>query len=77
MFEAPKGPEHSKIWKALNPDKLYYESRRQKEEAADEAIVVRDCAGGVSRQREQRGGGHSLRRTKGAFQCTTVPLSAG
>ena len=41
LFEAPKGPERSKIWKALNPDKLYYESRREKEEAADETFVVR------------------------------------
>lgn len=40
LFEAPKGPERSKIWKALNPDKLYYESRREKEEAADETFVV-------------------------------------
>lgn len=27
-----KEDEHSKIYKALNPDKLWFESRRQKEE---------------------------------------------
>ena len=40
MFEAPKGPQRSKIWEALNPQKLFYESRREKEEQEEEKIVV-------------------------------------
>lgn len=47
MFEATH-EEHSKIYKALNPDKLWYESRREKDEANDVdeeddgEIVMRD-----------------------------------
>ena len=40
MFEAPKGPQKSKIWEALNPQKLYYESRREKEESEEEKVVI-------------------------------------
>eukprot|EP01147_Barroeca_monosierra_P006590 gene6590-7529_t len=40
LFEAPKGPERSKIYQALNPQKLYYESRREKAEAEEEKEVV-------------------------------------
>ncbi|EGD77186.1 hypothetical protein PTSG_08279 [Salpingoeca rosetta] len=40
LFEAPKGPEHSKIYKALNPQKLYYESRREKAEAEEDKEVI-------------------------------------
>lgn len=40
MFEAPKGPQRSKIWEALNPQKLFYESRREKEEQEEDKIVV-------------------------------------
>ena len=32
LFGESKKEEHSKIYKALNPDKLWYESRRQREE---------------------------------------------
>ena len=40
LFEAPKGPERSKIYQALNPQKLYYESRREKAEAEEEKEVI-------------------------------------
>eukprot|EP00055_Hartaetosiga_balthica_P008228 m.29887 g.29887 ORF g.29887 m.29887 type:complete len:268 (+) comp6187_c1_seq1:216-1019(+) len=40
LFQAPKGPEHSKIFNALNPQKLYFESRREKEEAEEETIEI-------------------------------------
>lgn len=40
MFEAPKGPERSKIFQALNPEKLYFESRREKAESADTKVKV-------------------------------------
>lgn len=40
MFAAPKGPERSRIFQALNPDKLWYETRREKAEAEDEKLNV-------------------------------------
>eukprot|EP00043_Microstomoeca_roanoka_P014476 m.143560 g.143560 ORF g.143560 m.143560 type:complete len:185 (+) comp16020_c1_seq4:134-688(+) len=41
LFEAPKGPERSKIFQALNPEKLYFESRREKAEQEEEKVAVR------------------------------------
>eukprot|EP00045_Choanoeca_perplexa_P003785 m.33400 g.33400 ORF g.33400 m.33400 type:complete len:272 (-) comp12231_c0_seq1:300-1115(-) len=38
LFTAPKGPERSKIYQALNPDKLFFESRRDQEEKGKVAL---------------------------------------
>eukprot|EP00049_Salpingoeca_infusionum_P002588 m.58249 g.58249 ORF g.58249 m.58249 type:complete len:266 (+) comp11668_c0_seq1:221-1018(+) len=40
LFAAPSQPEHSRIFNALNPQKLYYESRREKAEAEEDKIVI-------------------------------------
>lgn len=40
LFEAPKGPVRSKIYNALNPEKLAYESRREKEENKEDKWSV-------------------------------------
>lgn len=47
LFEsAPKGPEKSKIWQALNPTQLAYKSRREQEEEAQEKWTVEIRGGG-------------------------------
>eukprot|EP00056_Hartaetosiga_gracilis_P003631 m.65341 g.65341 ORF g.65341 m.65341 type:complete len:271 (-) comp11527_c3_seq1:422-1234(-) len=40
LFQAPKEEAHSRIFNALNPQKLYFESRRDKEEAEEEKVEV-------------------------------------
>lgn len=57
IFEAPKGPEKSKIWQALNPTQIAYQSRREKEEDAQGekwSVEIRGggkSGGGVSYQK--------------------------
>eukprot|EP00054_Salpingoeca_dolichothecata_P028197 m.212033 g.212033 ORF g.212033 m.212033 type:complete len:341 (-) comp26153_c3_seq8:47-1069(-) len=40
LFAADDGPKKSKIYQALNPDKLFFESRREKEEAKSEVVKI-------------------------------------
>lgn len=40
MFEAVPQEKRSKIYDALNPQKLYYESRRDKEEAKEDKVII-------------------------------------
>lgn len=47
MFAAPDEPKKSKIFQALNPEKLWYESRREKEEAREEAVHITIRGGGA------------------------------
>ena len=47
MFAAPEGPKKSKIFQALNPEKLWYESRREREESKEETIHVSIRGGGA------------------------------
>lgn len=49
MFAKPEGPKRSKIFQALNPEKLYYETAREKAEAADtkEKLLIRGGALGA------------------------------
>lgn len=44
-----KGPAKSKIYAALNPEKLAYESRREKEEAANDTWTVEIRGGGKTK----------------------------
>lgn len=66
LFDAPKGPEKSKIWKALNPNQIAYQSRREKEEEGTEKWSVeirgggRSAGGGVSYQKMQDENGNMV-----------------
>eukprot|EP00047_Mylnosiga_fluctuans_P004848 m.236896 g.236896 ORF g.236896 m.236896 type:complete len:305 (-) comp13051_c0_seq1:165-1079(-) len=50
LFAAPEGPQRSKIFQALNPEKLWYETRREKEENAEEKehITIRGGGAGMA-----------------------------
>lgn len=52
MFADEKKKEVSKIYQALNPEKLFYESRREKEEASEEKWKVSIRGGGAGMARE-------------------------
>lgn len=47
MFAAPEGPKRSKIFQALNPENLWYESRREKEESKGDVIKLSIRGGGA------------------------------
>lgn len=47
LFAAPEGPKHSKIYSALNPEKLWFESRREKEESKGETVQISIRGGGA------------------------------
>eukprot|EP00053_Salpingoeca_punica_P011723 m.104447 g.104447 ORF g.104447 m.104447 type:complete len:255 (+) comp15758_c0_seq1:1626-2390(+) len=49
MFAKPEGPKRSKIYQALNPEKLYYESAREKAEKEETKakLVIRGGALGA------------------------------
>ena len=40
LFAKPEEPKRSKIWNALNPGKLWYETGREKAEMAEEKVVI-------------------------------------
>jgi len=47
LFAAPEGPKHSKIFSALNPEKLWYETRREKEESKGDTVQISIRGGGA------------------------------
>ena len=47
LFSAPEGPKKSKIYNALNPEKLWFESRREKEESKGETTQISIRGGGA------------------------------
>lgn len=55
LFAAPSGPQRSKIWQALNPDKLYFESRREKVESDKVVISIRGGGESYAKMRDDEG----------------------